>query len=174
MFGLGFCWKKRHDATVWKARYRRMGIHQHLCSAAHPHVPSCSTASSPTMRTTITPVSLHLHHFDTCKVSPSLPKLPPRLNSSPKLVRIGQDCTYKGPPWDQVLGFSSHLCVGGKGFTWNWALMLGGFFFLWRWSRDLVMRSCSVRLVRCLRDFTSSMCCGQRKSPFTLDKYKKN
>lgn len=45
--------------------------------------------------------------------------------------------------------------------TWNWALMLGGFFFLWRWRRDFVMWSWSVRLVRCLRDFTSSMCCGK-------------
>lgn len=36
------------------------------------------------------------------------------------------------------------------------------------------MRSCSVRLVRCLRDFTSSMCCGKRETPFALDKYKNN
>lgn len=43
--------------------------------------------------------------------------------------------------------------------TWNCALMLGGFFFLWRWSRDLVMRSGSVRLLRYFSDFTLSKCC---------------
>lgn len=41
-------------------------------------------------------------------------------------------------------------------FTWNWALMLGGFFFLCRWSRDLVVRSCSVRLTMNFRDWESS------------------
>lgn len=43
--------------------------------------------------------------------------------------------------------------------TWNCALMLGGFFFLWRWSRDLVMRSGSVRLLRYFSDFTLTKCC---------------
>lgn len=40
--------------------------------------------------------------------------------------------------------------------TWNWALMLGGFFFLCTWSRDLVVRSCNVRLTMNFRDRESS------------------
>ena len=54
-----------------------------------------------------------------------------------------------------------HVHVGMLQPTWNCALMLGGFFFLCRWSRDLVMRSCSVSLLRYLRDLTSSKCCGR-------------
>jgi len=50
-----------------------------------------------------------------------------------------------------------HTVVGDV--TWNWALMLGGFFFLCRWSRDLVVRSCSVRLTMNFRDRESSKLC---------------
>lgn len=49
--------------------------------------------------------------------------------------------------------------------TWNCALMLGGFFFLWRCSRDLVMRSGSVRLLRYFSDFTLTRCCRREIRP---------
>ena len=49
--------------------------------------------------------------------------------------------------------------TGSCDLTWNWALMLGGFFFLCRWSRDLVVRSCSVRLTMNFRDCESSKLC---------------
>ena len=51
--------------------------------------------------------------------------------------------------------------TGGRRLTWNWALMLGAFFFLCRSSRDLVMRSWSVTLLRCLKERTLSSCLGR-------------
>lgn len=45
--------------------------------------------------------------------------------------------------------------------------MLGGFFFLCRWSRDLVVRSCSVRPTMNFRDRESSKFCGKIDFLFT-------
>lgn len=60
-----------------------------------------------------------------------------------------------------VLNCTKDRCVE---LTWNWALMLGGFFFLCRCSRDLVVRSCSVRLTMNFRERESSRFCEAKLS----------
>lgn len=108
------------------ARTRRLGKRDtrgQRCtnsSAAHPHIPSCSIASCPTI-STLALVSLHLHHLDSRRVSPSLPKPRPQLNSCPKRWQ-GWDKTVSasvlqgtlGTP-EQVFAFNSPLCTKGKG-----------------------------------------------------------
>lgn len=68
-----------------------------------------------------------------------------------------QHCCWSLCVWCLCLHVTCKLFVGNV--TWNWALMLGGFFFLCRCSRDLVVRSCSVRLTMNFRERESSKFC---------------